>query len=189
MNGTFLLTLITSVLCENFVVHQLLGLEYAADDDEHSGYIFFRSILTAVAVMAASVVSFLLDDILGVWGASYLNLVIFVGIMSGVELTAAWVLGKIRPDNRFFKGSVRVLLNSAVVAVIVTAVDCVSLQESLALGLTAAVGLLLVSLIFLGIRERLEQSDIPEAFRGVPILVLAAGLCAMIFTGFTGLSF
>ena len=67
MNGTFLLTLITSVLCENFVVHQLLGLEYAADDDEHSGYVFLRSILTAAAVTAASAVSFLLGGILEAW--------------------------------------------------------------------------------------------------------------------------
>lgn len=189
MNGTFLLTLIVSVLCENFVLHQFFGLEYAAESDEHPGYIFGRSLITAAAVIAASAASFLLEGILDAWGVSYLNLVIFAGLMSAVEICAEWIIGKIRSESRIFKGHIKVFLNSAVIAAVVTAADCASLQESLKAGVISAVGLVLASLILWGVREKTEVSDIPEAFRGIPILVLAAGLCAMIFTGFTGLTF
>ena len=38
-----------------------------------------------------------------------------------------------------------------------------------------------------GIREKLEHSDIPESFKGAPSVLIAAGLMAMAFTGFSGL--
>ena len=43
-------------------------------------------------------------------------------------------------------------------------------------------------LIMAGIRERLEYADVPEALEGVPIALVTAGLTAIAFLGFAGLS-
>ena len=38
-----------------------------------------------------------------------------------------------------------------------------------------------------GIREKIEHNDIPEAFKGTPIVLVTAGLMAIAFFGFSGL--
>ena len=85
-------------------------------------------------------------------------------------------------------GKVKIFLNSAVFAAILTSAECASASESLYCGVLCAIGLLFGSMLLCGIRERLETADIPESFRGLPVLIAAAGICAMIFTGFAGLN-
>lgn len=61
--------------------------------------------------------------------------------------------------------------------------------KSLVFGFSAALGFTLAIVIFAGVRERMRYSDPPKAFRGFPILLLAAALIAMAFSGFSGISF
>ena len=49
------------------------------------------------------------------------------------------------------------------------------------------VGFTVAILLFSSVRERLEDCDCPEAFRGFPIALIAAGLLALAFMGFSGL--
>ena len=49
------------------------------------------------------------------------------------------------------------------------------------------IGFLLVIVIFASIRERMEFSEWPKAFEGFPIALVAAGLIALAFMGFSGL--
>ena len=49
-----------------------------------------------------------------------------------------------------------------------------------------AVGFLIAIVIMSGIRERIEDNNIPEAFKGMPIVLVTAGLMAMAFVGFSG---
>ena len=57
------------------------------------------------------------------------------------------------------------------------------------LGFSAAVGFTLAIVIFAGVREKLKFAEPPEAFRGMGILLIAACLVAMAFSGFSGISF
>ena len=63
-----------------------------------------------------------------------------------------------------------------------------SFIESVTFGLTAAIGFTVAILIFAGVRARLRFAEPPKAFRGIPILLLSAGLIAMAFSGFSGIS-
>ena len=54
-------------------------------------------------------------------------------------------------------------------------------------GTFSGIGFALALLIFAGIRERLELSDIPRPFQGVPIALTTAGILAMAFLGFSGI--
>ena len=52
-----------------------------------------------------------------------------------------------------------------------------------------SVGFLVSIVIMAGIRERIQYNKIPKAFKGMPIVLLAAGLMAIAFFGFKGVSF
>ena len=60
--------------------------------------------------------------------------------------------------------------------------------ESVVYGITGGLGFLLAIVLFASIRERLEFADPPKAFRGFPIALITAGLMALSFMGFSGLS-
>ena len=54
-------------------------------------------------------------------------------------------------------------------------------------GFGTAVGFTIAIVIMAGIREKLEDCDVPKAFQGTPIVLITAGLMAMAFIGFSGL--
>ena len=62
-----------------------------------------------------------------------------------------------------------------------------NLVATLINGAGAGIGFTLAIVLFAGIRERLELADIPEAFQGFPITLIAASLMSIAFLGFTGL--
>ena len=64
-----------------------------------------------------------------------------------------------------------------------------TLIESIINGFSAGLGFMIAIVLFAGVRERLENSDIPKAFEGFPIALISASLLAMAFLGFQGMSF
>lgn len=61
------------------------------------------------------------------------------------------------------------------------------LGESLIFAIATAIGYGLALILFAGIREQLELSNVPKGFKGVPIALLTAGIMALAFMGFSGL--
>ena len=58
---------------------------------------------------------------------------------------------------------------------------------SIVSGFATAAGFLISITILAGIREKMEYNDIPESFKGMPIVMITAGLMAIAFCGFSGL--
>ena len=56
-------------------------------------------------------------------------------------------------------------------------------------GFSAALGFTMAIVVFAGVRERLVFANPPKSFRGYPILLIAASLVAMAFSGFAGMNF
>ena len=54
-------------------------------------------------------------------------------------------------------------------------------------GITGGIGFLLVIVLFASVRERMEFAEFPKSFEGFPIALVAAGLIALAFMGFSGL--
>ena len=55
-------------------------------------------------------------------------------------------------------------------------------------GFASALGFTLAIVVFAGVRGRMEQAEPPKAFKGFPIILIAAGLLAMAFAGFAGVN-
>jgi electron transport complex protein RnfA len=54
-------------------------------------------------------------------------------------------------------------------------------------GFATALGFTIAIVILAGIREKMEYNDIPQSFKGMPSVLLTAGLMAIAFCGFSGL--
>ena len=59
--------------------------------------------------------------------------------------------------------------------------------ESVVYGVTGGLGFLLAIELFASVRERMEGCECPKCFEGFPIALIAAGLIALAFMGFSGL--
>jgi electron transport complex protein RnfA len=59
--------------------------------------------------------------------------------------------------------------------------------QSVVNGFSAGVGFTLVLILFSGVRERIDNSDLPESMKGLPAAMVAAGLVSLAFMGFKGL--
>ena len=53
--------------------------------------------------------------------------------------------------------------------------------------MATAAGFTIAIVILAGIREKMAYNDIPESFKGMPIVLITAGLMAIAFCGFSGL--
>ena len=60
--------------------------------------------------------------------------------------------------------------------------------ESVTYGVTGGIGFLLAIYLFAAVREKLEFAECPKSFEGFPIALVTAGLLALCFGGFSGLS-
>ena len=54
-------------------------------------------------------------------------------------------------------------------------------------GFATAVGFMIAIVILAGLREKMEYNDVPESFKGMPIVLITAGLMAIAFCGFSGI--
>ena len=54
-------------------------------------------------------------------------------------------------------------------------------------GFATSVGFTVSIVILAGIREKMEYNNVPKAFKGMPIVLVSAGLMAIAFCGFAGL--
>ena len=59
--------------------------------------------------------------------------------------------------------------------------------ETVVFSAGAALGFTLAIVLFAGLRERLEFSEVPGPFKGMPIALVTAGLLSLAFMGFAGL--
>ena len=73
------------------------------------------------------------------------------------------------------------------VAILVIQKDYTLLQ-SFVYAISTAIGFTLAMVTFAGIREQLDMTNLPKAMKGIPSALLAAGILAMAFMGFSGIA-
>ncbi len=183
--------LISTVLVNNFVLVQFLGLcpfmGVSRKLDTSTGMALATTfVLTLSAASSWLVEHWLLQPL----GLEYLRTLSYIVVIAAmVQLTEMWVR-KSSPLLHEVLGIYLPLIttNCAVLGVALLNVRKeLSFSEAVLYGFGASVGFSLVLILFAGIRERIVAADVPKAFQGAPISLITAGLMSLAFMGFSGL--
>lgn len=126
---------------------------------------------------------------------SYLNTIVFILVIAALVQFVEMFLKKAMPPLYNALGVYLPLIttNCAVLGVALTNVkegyysQSFGLLTGLVNGVATALGFLIAIVVMAGIREKIEYNDVPESFKGTPIVLVTAGLMAIAFFGFSGL--
>ena len=186
-----LIIMVSSSLVSNVVLSQFLGLcpflgvskkvETAAG---MGGAVIF--VITLASVVTGCIYKFLLAP----FDLGYLQTIVFILVIAALVQFVEMFL------KRYMDGLYQALgvylplitTNCAVLGVALTNVQKeYGILQGTVNGFATALGFTIAIVILAGLREKMEWNDIPESFKGMPHVLLTAGLMAIAFCGFSGL--
>ena len=180
-----------SALVSNVVLSQFLGLcPFLGVSKKTETAAGMGAAIVFVITLASFVASVLYKFVLDPLGLDYLKTIVFILVIAALVQFVEMFLKKVIPSLYEALGVYLPLIttNCAVLGVALNNVQASSsILESVVNGFATAVGFTIAIVILAGIREKIEYNDIPEAFQGMPIVLVTAGLMAIAFCGFSGL--
>ena len=183
--------LMSAILVNNYVLNKFLGicpfLGVSKKSDQAVG-------------MGASVIFVMLVATAATWpiynyllvpnGLAYLQTIVFILVIAALVQFVEIFLKKFIPALHKSLGVYLPLIttNCAVLGVTINNItDEYTFIESMVSSLGCGLGFLLAMWLFAGVRNRLEESDAPECFKGIPITLVAASIVSVAFMGFGGI--
>jgi electron transport complex protein RnfA len=183
--------LLSALLINNFVFTKYLGLcVFFGTSKKKSTAKGMGVVFTIVMVVSATMSWFFFNYILTPFNLNFLQIVIFIGLVSLTVQAVDTILRKVNPVlfNSFGVYLVLVIANCVIIAVpLILANNHYNLFETLMLALGAGGGFLLALYLMSSVSERMQLAKIPPSFKGLPIAFIVAGQFAMAFLGFSGL--
>ena len=186
-----LIILISSSLVSNVVLSQFLGLcPFLGVSKKTNTAAGMGTAVIFVITLASAVAGVIYKFILVPFDLTYLQTIVFILVIAALVQFVEMFLKK------FMKALYQALgvylplttTNCAVLGVALTNVQKnYGILAGIVNGFATAVGFTISIVILAGIREKMEYNDIPESFRGMPIVLVTAGLMAIAFCGFSGL--
>ena len=186
-----ILIIISTVFVNNFVMARFLGIcPFLGVSKEIETSVGMGLAVIFVMTLSTPITWLIHNYILIKFNIVYLQTVVFILVIAAFVQLVEMIIQKISPVLYHALGIYLPLIttNCAVLGVAVLTVQSeFSFLETIIFAFGAAVGFTLALIIFAGIRERLELSDIPNAFLGTAISLITAGLLSLAFLGFAGL--
>jgi electron transport complex protein RnfA len=190
--GVLMTILLGAALINNFVFTKYLGLcVFFGCSQKRSTAIGMGLVFTIVIAFAATMAWALYQFVLKPYQLTFLNIVVFIGLVSLSVQGVDTILRKINPAlfKAFGVYLVLVIANCIAIAVpLMLADNEYTGWESFSLALGAGIGFLIALFLMACVREKLELAKVPPSFKGLPIAFVVAGLFALAFLGFSGLS-
>lgn len=185
--------IITAIFVNNIVFAQFLGICPFLGVSKKLSSATGMGAAVAFVMVIATLVTWLLQRFLLVpFDMVYLQTIVFILVIAALVQTLEIILKKIAPSLYQALGVFLPLIttNCAVLGVaIMVAQKDFGLLMSLVYAAATAAGFTLALILFAGIREQLELTDVPASMKGAPVALICAGLLAMAFMGFSGISF
>lgn len=191
-----ILVLITTIFINNVLLSQFLGLcPFLGVSKKTETAVGMGGAVVFVITISSAITNLIYNFILVKLSLEYMKTIVFIIVIAALVQLVEMVLKKYIPSLYNALGVYLPLIttNCAVLGVALTNVQVQytsNLQSfifSVVAGLGTSIGFLVSILILAGIRERIEYNDIPESFKGMPIVLISAGLMAIAFMGFAGL--
>ena len=191
MLAEYALLLVGTVLVNNFVLVQFLGLcPFMGVSNKLETAIGMSAATTFVLTLASACSYLTYTWLLVPLDLTYLRTISFILVIAVVVQFTEMVVRKSSPLLHRVLGVYLPLIttNCAVLGVALLNINKAhSFSQSLLYGFGAALGFSLVLVLFSAMRERLAVADVPQPFQGAAIGMIAAGLASLAFMGFAGL--
>ena len=188
---TLIVIMMSSVLVNNYVLNRFLGicpfLGVSKKLDQATG----MGIAVIFVMLVATAVTWPIQYyILDANGLGYMQTIVFILVIASLVQFIEIVLKKFIPALHKSLGVYLPLIttNCAVLGVTINNItDGYNFVESIVSALGCGLGFLLAMILFSGVRSRIEESEIPESFRGLPVTLIAASFLSLAFFGFAGI--
>lgn len=186
-----LILLISSSLVNNVVLSQFLGLcPFLGVSKKVKTASGMGVAVIFVITLASAVAGVIYQFVLVPLGITYLQTIVFILVIAALVQFVEMFLKKAIPSLYQALGVYLPLIttNCAVLGVALTNVQKeYGIIKGIVNGFATAVGFTISIVILAGIREKTAYNDVPESFKGMPMVLLTAGLMAIAFCGFSGL--
>ena len=181
-----------AILANNFIFSQFLGIcPFLGVSKKVDTAVGMGIAVTFVMGLASAITYVVNKFILVRFGLMYMQTVAFILVIASLVQFIEMFLQKSMPSLYTALGVYLPLIttNCAVLGVALLNIQSgYGFISSVVYGVTGGIGFLLAIVLFASIRERLVFADYPKSFEGFPIALVTAGLMALAFMGFSGLS-
>lgn len=188
---TFILAIISSMLIDNVVLSRFYGICPFLGVSKKVKSALGMGIAVVFVIIVATVICWpLYNYILVPAGVAYLDTVAYILVIASVVQLVGLFIKKYSPSLYKSLGIYLPLIttNCAVLGVAQSNTDqALTFLNSLANAIGTSIGFMLIIVVFSAIRVRLETSNTPKAFKGLPIALITASIMALAFMGLQGL--
>ena len=191
MFKTLIIILLSSVFVDNYVLSRFLGicpfLGVSKKLDQATG---MGIAVTAVMLLACAVTWPIQYFVLNALNMGYMQNIVFILVIAALVQMLELLLKKFSPSLHQGLGVYLPLIttNCAVLGVAINNInDGYTFIESMVCALGVGLGFLLAMVLFSGVRSRIDESNIPAPFRGLPVTLIAAAFISLAFMGFGGI--
>ena len=186
-----ILIIVGSALVNNIILSQFQGLcPFLGVSKKVDTSIGMGAAVIFVITLASIATNLVYSLVLVPLHLEYLQTIAFILVIAALVQFVEMFLKKSMPSLYSALGVFLPLIttNCAVlgVALINVQKDYTILQGTV-YGLATAIGFTIAMVLMAGLREKMEYNDIPESFKGMPIVLLTAMLMSMAFMGFSGM--
>jgi len=186
-----LLLFIGAVLINNVLLSRFLGICPFLGVSKRVETAFGMGMAVTFVMTLASLMSYMVYEyILVPLNITYLYTIAFILVIASLVQLVEMVIQKSSPSLYQALGVYLPLIttNCAVLGIaIINMQKEFTLMQSIINGFGSAIGFTLAIVILAGINEKTNYNNVPKAFKGYPVTLLAAGLMAIAFLGFSGL--
>ena len=183
--------IISAILSENFILVKFYGICPFMGVSKKIDTAMGMGMAVTFVMALASAACYAINLLLVMLGLEYMQTVAFILVIASIVQVVEMFLKKSVPALYKALGVFLPLIttNCAVLGVVL-----VNVQEgynfllSTINGAAGGLGFTVAIVLFASIRERVNKTECPECFKGFPIALIAAGLLALAFMGFSGLS-
>ena len=191
MSVTTLLAIsLGAILTNNFIFSQFLGIcPFLGVSKKIDTAVGMGAAVTFVMGLA-SAFCYLINMVLVSLHLEFMQTVAYILVIAGLVQFVEMFLKKNIPTLYTALGVYLPLIttNCAVLGVAITNVQKeYGILTGIVNGFATALGFTIAIVILAGLREKMEYNEVPESFKGMPMVLLTAGLMAIAFCGFSGL--
>lgn len=190
LTGLFVI-LVSGILVNNFVLSRFLGICPFLGVSKQVETAMGMGMAVTFVMTLASIITFAVQHyILDPFGLGYLQTIAFILVIASLVQFVEMVVQKTSPTLYQALGVFLPLIttNCAVLGLTILNIQFkYDFLQTITNAIGASVGFTLAIVLFAGIREKLEISDVPPVFRGFPVALITASLMAIAFLGFAGL--